>query len=309
MQVSTSLFFNQATTQMGNMQTALSKTQEQLSTGLQLTQPSDSPSQAVAIQNLNTKIDDQNTYTQNLTDAGTTLSTASTALQTGSNVLNSINTLAIQAANGTLGSSDLHVIGAQIQDLTSQLESLANTQDANGNYVFAGSKASSPAFATNADGQIVYQGDQTPLNVQIGSNLTVQSNVSGTAAFPSVTSTNATTGQTTTVGFFQALTNLTTAVNSGNTADIEQGIGQIKSMTQGLNETLAQLGNAQNMVKTQTNVVSANTLALQSSLSTVQATDYTTAVTQLSQEQLSLQAAQESFAQISKMSLFQYLGG
>ena len=80
-------------------------------------------------------------------------------------------------------------------------------------------------------------------------------------------------------------------------------------MTQGLNETLAQLGNAQNMVKTQTNVVSANTLALQSSLSTVQATDYTTAVTQLSQEQLSLQAAQESFAQISKMSLFQYLGG
>ena len=101
MQVSTSLFFNQATTQMGNMQTALSKTQEQLSTGLQLTQPSDSPSQAVAIQNLNTKIDDQNTYTQNLTDAGTTLSTASTALKTGSNVLNSINTLAIQAANGT----------------------------------------------------------------------------------------------------------------------------------------------------------------------------------------------------------------
>jgi len=43
-------------------------------------------------------------------------------------------------------------------------------------------------------------------------------------------------------------------------------------------------------------------------LSKVQDTDYTTAVTQLSQEQVSLQAAQQSFALVSKLSLFQYLG-
>jgi len=83
---------------------------------------------------------------------------------------------------------------------------------------------------------------------------------------------------------------------------------QINTMTGGLNSALALVGTTQNTVTTQGNITSSQTLSLKTALSKVQDTDYTTAVTQLSQQQVSLQAAQQSFALVSKLSLFQYLG-
>ena len=46
MKVSTNLFFNRASTQLATVQSSLSKTQEQLSTGKQITKPSDEPDKA-----------------------------------------------------------------------------------------------------------------------------------------------------------------------------------------------------------------------------------------------------------------------
>jgi flagellar hook-associated protein 3 FlgL len=48
-------------------------------------------------------------------------------------------------------------------------------------------------------------------------------------------------------------------------------------------------------------------LQLKSTLSKIQDTDYTKAMTDLTQQKLILQAAQQSFAQVSKLSLFNYL--
>jgi flagellar hook-associated protein 3 FlgL len=46
---------------------------------------------------------------------------------------------------------------------------------------------------------------------------------------------------------------------------------------------------------------------LQSSVSSLQDVDYAAAVTQLNTEEVSLQAAQESYASLAKLSLFNYL--
>jgi flagellar hook-associated protein 3 FlgL len=48
---------------------------------------------------------------------------------------------------------------------------------------------------------------------------------------------------------------------------------------------------------------------LKTNVGTIQNTDYTAATTQLSTEELALQAAQESYASIEKLSLFNYIQG
>ena len=308
MQISTSQYFAQASAQMDSMQTAMMKTQEQLSTGQQLTQPSDSASQSASIMNLNSELAVQSTYSSNQDAANTSLASASSALQSASNLINNFNTLMVQANSATLNPSERKTIGVQLQGLTNQLESLAATKDANGSYIFSGSKISVPPFG-QTNGKMAYQGDQSTLTVQIGNNMTVQASLPGNVAFPSVSNTDPTTGAKTEVSFFQALQNMTDAVNNSDMSGMSQGLTQLGIMTTGVNSALALVGTTQNTITSQGNITSSQTLALQTALSKVQDTDYTTAVTQLSQEQLALQAAQQTFSQVSKMSLFQYLGG
>ena len=52
MKVSTSMFFDKASKQLGNVQGGLAKTQEQLSTGKQINKPSDEPDKASLITRL-----------------------------------------------------------------------------------------------------------------------------------------------------------------------------------------------------------------------------------------------------------------
>jgi len=70
---------------------------------------------------------------------------------------------------------------------------------------------------------------------------------------------------------------------------------------------IADLGNRMNTVDSQRDVLADTKLRYQELLSNAEDLDYATAVTQLSAELLSLEAAQASFAKISQLNLFNYL--
>ena len=66
MNISTSYFFDQAVRQMGDLQVSIAKTQMQIATGQQLTQPSDNPEKVTAIQRLKSAIVRQESYAATL---------------------------------------------------------------------------------------------------------------------------------------------------------------------------------------------------------------------------------------------------
>ena len=66
MKVSTSLFFERASTQLGNVQGSLAKTQEQLSTGKQITKPSDEPDKASTVTRLESEMARQKKLSRHL---------------------------------------------------------------------------------------------------------------------------------------------------------------------------------------------------------------------------------------------------
>ena len=88
-----------------------------------------------------------------------TLQQSVSTLQQVSNLLDQLNQTASAAANGTTTAADRQSDVGATQALLQQLVQLSNTQGANGGYLFAGSKSSTPAFAMLPSGQVVFNGD------------------------------------------------------------------------------------------------------------------------------------------------------
>ena len=306
MKVSTNLFFNRASTQLATVQSSLSKTQEQLSTGKQITKPSDEPDKASLVTRLESELARQESYQSTLSTVEIKLSTQETALRNVSDVMSRIKELTVQANSDTMGKLDRESIAVEIESLRDQVLSLANTQDTSGNYIFAGSRVTEPSFGLNSQGLIDYQGDQSRMQVAVGDNRLMNVNRPGSDAFVRVVRDDGKGGKVG-VGFFQALGDLAKAVRTSDRAAMQRGIGEIDAMQQGVSEATAQVGADLNVVDAQKNVLDEVKLRLKTTLSAVQDLDYTEAITRMNRDQLALEAAQSSFAKISKLSLFNYL--
>ncbi len=306
MKISTTLFFNNASNQIGNVQGELTKTQMQLSTGLQIVKPSDSPDKAALVTRLESELARQASYQDTLKSVNTRLQSQETALKNTSDVLTRMKELAIQAANDTLSTADRNTISQELSSLRDQALSLANTQDANGNYLFSGSRVGQPAFGADAKGQVIYQGDQSRMKIIVGDSRRMNLNMPGTDAFTKVVRGDGKGGQVG-VGFFKAIDDLTAAVKNSDHNNIQLGISELTTMQQGVSDATAQVGDDMNVVDMQNGVLDEIVLRLKTTRSDVQDLDYTSAVTKMSRDQLALEAAQSSFAKISQLNLFKYM--
>ena len=234
------------------------------------------------------------------------LKSEETALNNTSDVMYRMKELATQAANDTLSDPDRKTIALEMAELKNQMLSLANSQDSNGNYLFAGSRVSQMPFGPDAKGVIVYKGDQTRMLVGVGDNRLMNQNIPGSDAFTNVVRDDGKGGKVG-IGFFQAMGDLIDAVKGSNRVAIQRGISEIDSLQQGLSNASAQVGTDLNVVDSQNNVLDEITLRLKTTMSDIQDLDYTEAITKMNKDQLALEAAQSSFAKISKLSLFNYI--
>ncbi|MGC1456842.1 MAG: flagellar hook-associated protein FlgL [Steroidobacteraceae bacterium] len=113
---------------------------------------------------------------------------------------------------------------------------------------------------------------------------------------------------------FNTLSSLITTLNdpSLSAAQISTQIGtaveQIDGAVSNFNQVQASVGARINAVTAANNSAQSVQTSMTASVSSLQNVDYAAATTRLSTEELALQAAQESYASIAKMSLFQYLG-
>jgi len=307
MKISTTLFFDRSSQQLGNVQSNLSQTQEQLSTGKQIVKPSDAPDKAAIVTRLESELSRQTSYQNTLKSVNVRLTAEETSLKNTSDVMFRIKELATQAANGTLSDQDRQSVATELQTLRDQVLSLANSQDSNGNYLFSGSKASQAAFSQDAKGHVNYQGDQARMQVNIGDSRRVSLNLPGSDVYTRVVRDDG-KGNKSAVDFFQSLDDLVSAVKGGDQVAMQRGISEVDTLQNGISEGLGQIGANLSVVDMQTNVLDQMVLNLKSTRSDVEDLDYTAAITKMNKDQLALEAAQSSFAKISQLSLFKFMG-
>ena len=109
------------------------------------------------------------------------------------------------------------------------------------------------------------------------------------------------------VGFFAALDDFITGLKSDDTVDIQRALGEMTQLHDGLALAIGKIGSEIQSVETQIDINADTRLRLQAMLSNTEDLDYAAAITRFNQEMTRLEATQTSFAQVSRLSLFEYL--
>ncbi|MGH8290233.1 MAG: flagellar hook-associated protein FlgL [Steroidobacteraceae bacterium] len=398
--ISTLTFQTNATDSIEALDNAISKTQNQLSTGLTLQDAADNPVAMLQVNQLNTELSASQQYSTNGNLVSTNLQLEEQALTNATNVLQSVQSLADEANNSSLSSSQLQDIGTQLSQQLQQLVSIANSTDSNGNYLFSGYAGTTQPFSQTS-GMVTYSGAEETSQVQIGANQSVSTSDTGSSVFMNIAGGNGTfttsagsanagtasigpgtvtdpsewqaAADTYTIGFtsptayqitnsagtvlttgtydsttgdtisfngiqvaisgdpamgdeftvapagsssaFATIQSLITTLNSSGlnsgqmATQISQAIEQLSSAVNNLNDVQASVGARINAVTAAQSTETSDQTDYQTQISNLSETDYAAATTQLSGEEVALQAAEESYASLDKLSLFNYISG
>uniref|UniRef100_UPI003F69CAC0 flagellar hook-associated protein FlgL n=1 Tax=Methylophaga sp. TaxID=2024840 RepID=UPI003F69CAC0 len=173
MRISTSQIYDQSLTSILNQQSKLANTQNQISTGKRILNPSDDPSGSVQILNLQRELSLSNQYIDNAVIAGNKLEREEVALDSVTNLIQRVRELAVQGLNDSNSQSDRQAIATEMRELNEQLLSVANTKDANGDYLFSGFATSNQPYDNLLSS---YQGDEGQRNLKVGEGVLIATN-------------------------------------------------------------------------------------------------------------------------------------
>ena len=144
--------------------------QKQIATGNKYTNLADNPSAVARSLGIQSAMNANDKYQQNTTNAITMLRYADGALNNVLDAAQAIRSLIIQAGDGSLDSSQLRDITAQIEANKKIMLDNLNTRVA-GQYIFGGTDTSTPPFAEQSDGSIAYQGTNERMKYAISESI------------------------------------------------------------------------------------------------------------------------------------------
>jgi flagellar hook-associated protein 3 FlgL len=285
----------------------LDSTEEELSTGKQINQPSDNPYGTSVTLDMNQQLSNLTGYNDNVTD-GTAWAQASTsALSDMTNAVQRVSELVQEAANGSNNQSDLSDMADEVNQLIDEVKQDANTQY-NGQYIFSGSATSTQPYpASSGSGPTdPYAGDTSSVNREIGPNTSLSVNVQ----LSSVLGTGQTTAGSSAGdgGLLNTLRNIADDLQSGNTSALS-GADQT-DLSNSLN-SLEGLSSTAGSITDRLQMASSRIASLQTSdtsvLSNTEDADMAATETQFSTEQAALQAALQGGASNVQQSLMNFL--
>jgi flagellar hook-associated protein 3 FlgL len=190
LRISTSQMQQRAVDKMLQLQTQLSHTQQQVATGKQILTPADNPSGAAQALGLDREIAVTNQYQANADLATNRQTREEGVLSSVTDILQRVSALAVQGNNDTNNASDRRAIATELQQRLDELLGLANTRDANGEYLFAGFQGSQQPFTHAGGGNFSYNGDQGQRFMTIGPGVQVAMTDSGADIFQRIRAGN-----------------------------------------------------------------------------------------------------------------------
>lgn len=165
----------------------LFKTQQQLSTGKNVLQPSDDPLASAQIQKFKKEIARTEQFAGNIEVAQRRLSLEEETIEQVNNLSIRLRELAIQGKNGTLTSTDRVAIASEVGEIVKSLDSLMNTKDVQGEFLFSGNKGFTKPYTYDATtGRYTFNGDDGQRFLQVGPETKVAATDSGFEVFEKI---------------------------------------------------------------------------------------------------------------------------
>jgi flagellar hook-associated protein 3 FlgL len=300
--VSTSAFYDSAIFNMTRLRESTNKLQQQISSGDKLAHAYDDPLAASQMRMLQASDTLATADTATTNAAKTQLTQTDDTLTEFATVVSQLQTLATQAANGTLSTSNRQAIGTQIAGYYQNLVSLANTKDANGNALFGG-QGSGAAYTTDASGNVTYNGTATAATLSLGPGLSVTTGVTG-PEFMNFTSNGTSKNLLSVVKNLAATLQDPTTTTSAAIAAAQTGMTDLNAGLDAISTSQTVVGTRLGWISTTTSMQTAIAAQRTNNETTVGGTDITAAAAQLSQQMTVLEASQASFIKLANLSLF-----
>jgi flagellar hook-associated protein 3 FlgL len=191
MTISTLTFQTNALAEMEALQTSLSQTQAELSSGTRLPNAAANPAAMAQVNQLDLTLAASRQYVSNGTAVTGNLQLEQSALTSATNTLQSVRDLAVEANNSALTSADRQDIATQLEQLQQALLGAANSTDPSGRYLFAGTASGTQPFVLNGS-SVSYAGDSQVNQVQIAPDQSISAADAGDSVFMNIPAGNGT---------------------------------------------------------------------------------------------------------------------
>jgi flagellar hook-associated protein 3 FlgL len=292
---------------LANLQQQETQTQIELSSGYQINDAADSPSQTPELIQLGSTLAAVQSYQTNLTNVQTEAGTADQALGSSITLIQNAVTLASQGAGSTATPATDQTLAAQVQSIQQQLVGIANTTLA-GRLIFGGDQDQSPPYqydatsATGVDSLTPQTSSRTVVNTQ---GQTIYQPLTAQQIFDPVDSTGAPTANNT----FAALQSLVTALQANDGTGIANAVTSLQTASTYVGQQQAYYGASEQLLTNEQTTAANQITALKTQIGGIRDTNVAQAATELTEEQTDQSAALGAQSEISQQkTLFDYLG-
>ncbi|HAS62943.1 MAG TPA: flagellar hook-associated protein 3 [Vibrio sp.] len=157
--------------------------QAQLASGKQLLQPSDNPLATHYIQNIGQQSEQLSQYVDSIVLTRSRLEHNEVMVANVEEYVDEGKRTVMEMINGSLSPEDRLAKQRELEELFSNVLTLANTQDESGNYVFSGTKPKTQPFFSDKVGNVSYFGDDYQRKMRISNSQEMPVNFPGNKLF------------------------------------------------------------------------------------------------------------------------------
>jgi flagellar hook-associated protein 3 FlgL len=288
-----------SSTLLADLQTITSKlaaTQEKLSSGKEISKPSDDPFGTSRALDFRAALASNKQYQTNVGEASAWQNATDISLSQIGDFVQRVRDLTVQGANDTLGASARASIASEIDQIIESVKSVGNTQYA-GRYIFAGTKTTTAPYTPG--GADAYLGDTATITREIGPGVQVPINVDG----QSVIGDGATPGS-----LLATLRTISTDLKTNNSAGLQTtDLAALDTAVDTITNARATVGARSNRLDAALGRLQQLEESTMRLLSDTEDADMAKTLVDFSQQQAVYQAALKSGAQIVQPSLMDFL--
>ncbi|MEV6600693.1 flagellin [Actinoplanes sp. NPDC051346] len=295
---------------LANLQRSLAKgaqIQDQLSSGKQLTRPSDSPAGTVAALQLRSETRTSEQYLRNAEDGMAWLGTVEDTLKSASDLVNRARDLTVQGLNTTTnGAVASEALAMEIDQIRDALITHANSRYLD-RPVFGGNTTNAEAYDRTTgsftgnpyDPGLPYDEEQarrTSVSRTVGSDVKVRVDMTGPEAF----------GDDAT-GLFKVLEDISVGLKAGDATALSAGLAGLDASSNKLNSAISEVGSRYNRITQMKDSAQDRLLSVTAQLSDIEDIDLPKTIMEMQLQQTSYQAALAASAKVIQPSLIDFL--
>ena len=289
-----------------DLQAGLNRAQTELASGLKVNTASDAPDQVSPILQLHANIQHNQQIQQNLTQVKAEVVTADQNLSSASSLLDQVQTILMQGTSLNQTAETRTVLGNQIGDLMQQMVSISQTA-LSGRYIFSGDNDQTPVYTYDGTSPTGVSGQPVPdttRQIEDASRGTFPVSRTASQIFDA---RDPVSGQPTDSNVFAAMNSVRLALLANDTTRLKTASGSVKSASDYLNQQQMFYGGVENRISNALDTATNADLSYRQELSTRQDADQTSAILEMQQYTINLQAAMSSQSKMPQTTLFDLL--